>query len=249
MSNPQLLQGTTVSALTTDSGIVDLLVDSGGGEETTLLPLMSIFHCPFIEESTNSQNGKMGWLCKWCGKKFSPRHQPRAICYVLKIKLGGIAIYTSSIPKEYEDRYRALYVRSTKQRQSKKCSHAEIDDALAIKQTLAIVNLLGKCGVAVNGGTTALSPSTSIHSLPLVQISLAVKGGSGASHSSISLYTRGSKTSTPFALFSQSSISAFIQNMDIHKSHNAIVEMAIPDFFHRENIPDAVVESPRLKDL
>ncbi len=37
--------------------------------------------------------------------------------------------------------------------------------------------------------------------------------------------------------------------MDIHKSHNAIVEMAIADFFHCENIPDAVVESPRFKRL
>ncbi len=56
-------------------------------------------------------------------------------------------------------------------------------------------------------------------------------------------------TSTPFALSSQSSISASIQNMDICKFHNTIVEMAITDFFHCENIPDAVVESPRFKRL
>jgi hypothetical protein len=37
--------------------------------------------------------------------------------------------------------------------------------------------------------------------------------------------------------------------MDIRKSHNAIVEMAIADFFNCENIPDAVVESPRFKRL
>jgi hypothetical protein len=52
------LHGTTVSALTTDSSFVDLLVVSGGGENTTLLlPLMSIFHCPFIEEvpTTNTE--------------------------------------------------------------------------------------------------------------------------------------------------------------------------------------------------
>ncbi len=100
----------------------------------------------------------------------------------------------------------------------------------------------------VSGGT-ALSPSTSIHSLSSVQSSLAAKGGLGASHFSISLYTRGSKTSTPYALSSQSSISASIQNMDISKSHNAIVEMAIADFFQCENIPDAVGESPRFKRL
>jgi hypothetical protein len=58
---PQQLQGKTISALTTDSGIANLLVDFKGGEETTLLPLTSIFHCPFIKECSNSENGKMGW--------------------------------------------------------------------------------------------------------------------------------------------------------------------------------------------
>jgi hypothetical protein len=127
---------------------------------------------------------------------------------VLKIKLGNIAICTVSIPKEYEDRYRALYARSTEQMKSNKRVHADIEDALAMKQTMAVVNLLGKHGVAVSGGT--------------IPSSIAAKGNSVTSNSSISFYTKvGSKTSTPFALSSQSSISASTQNMDIHKSHNA----------------------------
>ncbi len=130
----------------------------------------------------------------------------------------------------------------------KKHLHTQIDDAMVIKQTLAVANLLGKRGVAVSGGT-ASSPSMSIHSSPSVQSSLAMKVEAGASHSSISTSMRGSMTSTPFALSSQSSISASIQNMDIRKSHNAIVEMAIADLFHYENIPDAVVELPRFKRL
>ena len=134
--------------------------------------------------------------------------------------------------------------------QSKKRVHADIEDALAMKQTVAVVNLLGKRGVAVGGGTIHLSPATSTHLLPLVPSSIAVKGSFVTSNSSISFYTKGgSKTSTPFALPSQSSIFASIQNMDIRKSHNAIVEMAIADFFHCENIPDAAVESPRFKRL
>jgi len=35
--------------------------------------------------------------------------------------------------------------------------------------------------------------------------------------------------------------------MDIRMPQNATVEMAIADFFHCENIPDAAVESPRFK--
>jgi hypothetical protein len=34
-------------------------------------------------------------------------------------------------------------------------------------------------------------------------------------------------------------------NLDIQESNNATFEMVIADFFHCENIPDAVVESPR----
>jgi hypothetical protein len=58
------LQGTTVSTLTADSSLVDLYVVSGVGEDTILLPLTIIFHCPFIKKSANHQNGKKGWLCK-----------------------------------------------------------------------------------------------------------------------------------------------------------------------------------------
>jgi hypothetical protein len=50
---------------------------------------------------------------------------------------------------------------------SKKCSNTQIDDAMAIKQTLAVVNLLGKHGVAVSGAT-ASSLSMSVHSPPFV---------------------------------------------------------------------------------
>jgi hypothetical protein len=38
-------------------------------------------------------------------------------------------------------------------------------------------------------------------------------------------------------------------NMDICQSNNACVEMAIADFFHAQNIPDAVVKSPEFKRL
>ena len=90
-------QETTVSALTASTSIVDLSV--GEEENPELPPLTSIFHCSMIKESsTNSQNGKICWLCKWCGKTFSPRHQSRALCHVLKIRGGDIAICIARIP-------------------------------------------------------------------------------------------------------------------------------------------------------
>ena len=102
-TTPSQSQEMTVSALTTDSIFVDLSVDSGRGEGAELLSLTSIFHCPFIEEGANSQNEKVSWLCKWCGKKFTTRHQSRVIKDVLKITYGDIAICTSAIPKNSED--------------------------------------------------------------------------------------------------------------------------------------------------
>jgi hypothetical protein len=116
------------------------------------------------------------------------------------------------------------------------------------KQSLAVANLLEKRGVVVSGGGASSSLSMSIPSLPSVQSSVPMTVGAGARYSSMTTYNS-MRGSTPFGLSSQPSISASIQNMDIRKSHNAIVEMAIADFFHCENIPDAVVESPRFKRL
>ena len=114
-----------------------------------------------------------------------------------------------------------------------------------MKQSLAVANLLEKHGDMASGGASS-SSSMSIHSALAVKSSIPMTAGAEASYSSIATSMRGS---TSFALSSQPFISASIQNTDICKSHNATVEMAIADFFHNENIPDAVVESPRFKRL
>ena len=92
-------QETTVSTLTVFTSTVDLSVE----EDPELPPLMSIFQCSMIKENTNSQNRNICWLCKWCGKTSLPRHQSRALCHVLKIRCGDIAICIARIPKFYED--------------------------------------------------------------------------------------------------------------------------------------------------
>ena len=86
--------------LTTDSIFEDLSVDSGQGEDATLLSLTSIFfHCPFIKESANSQNGKVSLLCKWCGKFFTPRHQSRALKHVLKLHVVILPFALQPFPR------------------------------------------------------------------------------------------------------------------------------------------------------
>jgi hypothetical protein len=78
---------------------------------------------------------------------------------------------------------------------SKKRSHTQIDDAVQLKQTSAVANLLEKRGVT---GVVTTSPSImSIHSLPLVQSEIPMTIRTMAT-------ARGSiYTSTPFALSSQ----------------------------------------------
>jgi hypothetical protein len=93
--------------------------------------------------------------------------------------------------------------------ESKKRSHAQIDDAVQLKQTLAVANLLEKWGItAVVTDGTATSPSMrSIHSVPSVQsdIPMTVRTTTAA---------RGSiYHSTPFALSSQQSISSSIESL------------------------------------
>jgi hypothetical protein len=75
-------------------------------------------------------------------------------------------------------------------------------------------------------------------------------GGSGLrksphsfSSSLVASASGGAGRSSPSAsLQGQRSVSTMLQS-DIWRSNDATVEMAIVDFFHCENIPDAVVES------
>jgi hypothetical protein len=63
---------------------------------------------------------------------------------------------------------------------------------------------------------------------------------------STSISVRGNKQNT-FAFSSQRKMSTM--NMDIRKSNDATIEMAIAGFFHCKNIPDSVVELPRFIQL
>jgi hypothetical protein len=111
---------------------------------------------------------------------------------------------------------------------SKKCSSECIYESVALQQESAVGNLLKKHGVVVSGSALShLSES------PF---------SSASAGTSTSTSVRGSKQNS-FAFSSQRIMSTM--NLDIWKSNNATYEMAIADFFHCENIPDAVVELPR----
>ncbi len=60
----------------------------------------------------------------------------------MKIRGGDISICIARIPKFNEDQYRALYDKSKDRMASKKRSHTQIDDALQLKQTSAVVESL-----------------------------------------------------------------------------------------------------------
>jgi hypothetical protein len=219
----------TVSTLTTAAPTNDN--KSEEEEDKELPPLKSVFDCKHLQLRTVN-DGKHGWECGWCGKIFSPRHASRALQHVLKINKGNIAPCKATIPDRYCKRYLALLDSGKRQIESKKHLNQSIDESVAPQQESAVGNLLkNRGGVVVSGSaltTSSVSPFSS----------------SAAGTSTIS--ARGSH-SMPFALSLQRAM--LTMNLDIRKSNNATVEMAIAHFFHCKNIPDAVVESPRFVRL
>jgi hypothetical protein len=211
----------TISTLTT-------LEDEG--EE--LPPLKSVFHCGNIHTKIVN-DGKEGWECGWRGKLFVPRHASRALRHLLKIKKGDIAVCKATIPGSHFARYKSLYDSGKGRIKSKKRASQFIEDSVASLQDVAVGTLLKKRGIAVIDSAGPVSTTT--------PFSLA-SAGARASMSAVS--ARGSKQNS-FALSSSTQRTLSTMNLDIQKSNNATVEMAIADFFHCENIPDSVVESPR----
>ncbi len=223
----------TVSTLTTEGGgggeeeREDGVQEEGGKEGEQLPSLKSVFDCSYIKIKTVN-DGKDGWECGWCGKIFAPRHASRALRHVLKIKGGNIAVCKAAILDQFPKRYQKLYDSGRGQIDSKKRSSDRMYESVALQQEAAVGNLLKKHGVVVSG--SVLSPSSES---PFSSASAGM---------STSISVRGGKQNS-FAFSSQRTMSTM--NLNIRKSNNATVEMAIADFFHCKNIPDAVVELPR----
>lgn len=71
-------------------------------------PSGSLFDCSYTKTGTVN-DGKDGWECVWCGKRLAPRHAPRALKHVLKIKITNIAICRATIPDRFCARYLSLF--------------------------------------------------------------------------------------------------------------------------------------------
>ncbi len=223
----------TVSTLTTEGGgggeeeREDSVQEEGRKEGEQLPSLKSVFDWSYIKIKTVN-DGKDGWECGWCGKIFAPRRASRALRHVLKIKGGNIAVCKAAILDQFLKRYQKLYDSGRGRIDSKKHLSNHMNESVALQQESAVGNLLKKCGVAVSG--SVLSPSSES---PFSSASAGM---------STSISVRGGKQNS-FAFSSQRTMATM--NLDIRKSNNATVEMAIANFFHCKNIPDAVVESPR----
>ncbi len=148
---------------------------------------------------------------------------------MLKIKEGNIAVCKAAILDQFLKRYQKLYDSGRGWIDSKKRSSNRMYESVALQQESAVGNLLKKHGVLVSG--SVLSP---LSESPF---------SSASAGTSTSISVRGGKQNS-FAFSSQRAMSTM--NLDVRKSNNATVEVAIANFFHCENIPDAVVESPRL---
>jgi hypothetical protein len=151
---------------------------------------------------------------------------------VLKIKRGNIAVCKAAILDEFQKRYQALYDSGRGQIDSKKRSSECIYESMALQQESAVGNLLKKHGVVVSGSASFPSSES-----PFSSASAGTSTSTSVSESKQKLFAFSSQRTVP------------TMNMDIWKSYNATVEMAISDFLHCKNIPGAVAELPRFMRL
>ena len=163
----------------------------------------------------------------------------------MKMTKNDVGVCSAAIPEKYLKQYNALFLCLSKRSAAQKRSHYAKHDSVAVSQDASVATLLAKRGVMVS--LPPIPPSAGTKSTFSI---LSVNDGASVT-SSYSKTPSYSKRKSPFPLPSmQPSISASMQNMgDIWKRNNATLEMAIADFFHSENIADAVVESPRFARL
>ena len=220
----------TSASMTAEEGVIII----GGAESAAAFrPLKYIWDCSMVERCIVDEC-KKAWLCKWCNKTFIPEHGTRALKHVLKIKDGGIGTCSAIVNEPFLSRYQELYQKKDNTSAARKRSAIDVESTIASRQETATEQLMAKRG---NDRLPNLPPFYIPSSSFLPESNATIKKFTGS-------------TSTTRFYSSQPSISSALQNtVDIRKSNNASVEMAIADFFHCETIADSVVESPRFAQL
>ena len=140
----------------------------------------------------------------------------------MKLKGGDIAICRAVITVRYREQYQAFYDRQFIRIETKRKSDEMTTYSVTEQQEAAVQSLLDTRRKPRYGASVI--PLT-VFLLPM----LLLAGGAARS------------------LEGQRQLSSM--QLDIRRSNDATVEMAIADFFHCENIPDAGAESPQFKQL
>ena len=147
-----------------------------------------------------------------------------------------LARHESPLGTRYLARYTALSGYHSDRIESVQQTTHKIDLSVESTQLSAASSLLRKRG---HDGGSSISSAAAASALTVAPPSVTRVRGSNVP------FQR-----SPYALFSTGGQRTMTSvNLDIRHSNNACVEMAIADFFHSQNIPDAVVESPEFKRL
>ena len=155
---------------------------------------------------------------------FKTRHSTRAMWHLLKIGGNGIATCKAVIPIDRLNQYMSLYQHNLGRLVSRKQVVANTIDHVVERQKDAVDALSKK-------RFTSVSYSTPVP-LDTYQKKRRIRLGD-----------------TPY---NQPSIETAVDRhhqMDINRSNNTELEMAIADFFHCEAIPDVAVEAVRFKRI
>ena len=219
-----------------------------------LAPLKSVWDC---ERITKCMVGDVvGWNCGWCQRKFKPQHATRALAHVLKTKNMGIAVCTGHIPPSYYHRYSTMLSSKVDRKGAIKRSRERINDNIGKRQAMCL-----------SGSSQASANASQFETIDVdAQSDLTSETGirsrvNSPTRSPVSNLTWTSSKICPHTkltcllsqIRNQPSIEAALysqgaqvgRHRDIRVCNDHLLEIAIADFFHCDNISDVAVESPR----
>ena len=167
-------------------------------------------------------------------------HATRAQWHVLKMTNKGIAICRAAIPANYQQRYQNLWDKSSNKKAAIKRAGDTNEDNIVQRQQNAVRSREQSTSRSMGGASTSSTPrSTHNNTLGFAALPKSNNNRGG----------NGSLTNAPT---NQPSINASITNysqMDIRKSNNAQLQMAIADLWHCEKLPGKMMPCLELWEI